>query len=248
MPRSHPTPHLLPTVGLDNLSLTLGDIRLFDGLSLALPEQQWTALLGVSGVGKSTILKLLAGLVKPDSGTVHCPGAVAYMAQQDLLLPWLNVLDNVTVGVRLRQGGAAARRQRDKAMAILEQVGMADRVGFEPAALSGGMRQRVALARTLMEDCPVVLMDEPFSALDAVTRHRLQRLTFDLLQGRTVVLVTHDPLEALRLGDEVRVLQGGDVVSITDPIKPEGVPPRRLEDSSVSSLYPRLLAVLEAGS
>lgn len=250
MPRSRPASnlHAVPAVGLEGVSLSLDGERLFDRLSVAFTEGRWTALLGVSGVGKTTILRLLAGLQQPDDGTVHCPGAVAYMAQQDLLLPWLNVLDNVTVGTRLRDGGRAARQCCDKALEILEKVGLVDRAGDKPATLSGGMRQRVALARTLMEDRPVVLMDEPFSALDAVTRHRLQRLTFDLLQDRTVILVTHDPLEALRLGHDIRVLQGGGTVTVTDPIRPDGNPPRRLEDEGVTALYPRLLSMLEAGS
>lgn len=247
MPRSAPDLHILPTLGLDRVTLTLGGQSLFRDLSIVFPEGRWTALLGVSGVGKSTILKLLAGLVTPDAGSVHSPGPVAYMAQQDLLLPWMSVLDNVTVGLRLRGGPAVARRQKERAKEILAQVGLSGREGDRPANLSGGMRQRVALARTLMEDCPVILMDEPFSALDAMTRHRLQRLTFDLLQGRTVILVTHDPLEALRLSHEVRVLQPGTQVCASDPIRPDGYPPRRLEDQNVVEVYPKLLAMLEEG-
>ena len=126
------------------------------------------------------------------------------MGQHDDLLPWLSVIGNVTLGARLRgatpgsrAGAGAARAGRSD-----EQK---DRL---PATLSGGQRQRAALARTLMEDRPVVLMDEPFSALDAITRARLQALAADLLAGRTVLLVTHDPLEALRLGHRIQVMAG----------------------------------------
>ena len=127
---------------------------------------------------------------------------MALMAQQDLLLPWLPVVDNVTPGLPPAWRGprrtAAPARARDAA-ARPRRPGARRRDSL-PATLSGGMRQRAALARTLMEDRPVVLMDEPFSALDAITRHRLQDLAAELLAGRTVLLVTHNPLEALRLG------------------------------------------------
>ncbi len=128
-------------------------------------------------------------------------GRIALMAQQDLLLPWLSVRDNVLLGHRLRGASRAElRRLREPAAALLARVGLERDADRLPGTLSGGMRQRAALARTLMEDRPIVLMDEPFSALDVVTRHRLQDLAAELLVGRTVLLVTHNPLEALRLG------------------------------------------------
>ena len=132
------------------------------------------------------------------------------MAQQDLLLPWLPVVDNVLLGYRLRgAAGPSCAACASAATQLLARVGL-ERPGAAPcpATLSGGMRQRAALARTLMEDRPIVLMDEPFSALDAITRHRLQDLAAELLAGRTVLLVTHNPLEALRLGHRLYVLGG----------------------------------------
>ena len=128
------------------------------------------------------------------------------MAQQDMLLPWLNVIENVTLGDRLR--GAVEPVRRGAAHELIDQVGLKNYAFALPAKLSGGMRQRVALARTLLEDRPVVLMDEPFSALDAVTRLQLQDLAAILLRDKTVLLVTHDPLEALRLGNHIYLMAG----------------------------------------
>ena len=161
-------------------------------------------MLGRSGVGKTSLLRWLAGLL-PGTRPI---GRIAYMAQQDLLLPWLSVLDNVLLGYRLREGAGALRIAEPRARKLLRDVGLGERLGDLPAALSGGMRQRAALARTLCEDRPIVLMDEPFAHLDAVTRLELQDLSARLLEGRTAVLVTHDPLEALRVGHQVRVLSG----------------------------------------
>ena len=128
------------------------------------------------------------------------------MAQQDMLLPWLNVIENVTLGDRLR--GIVDPVRRGTAHELIDQVGLKNYAFALPAKLSGGMRQRVALARTLLEDRPVVLMDEPFSALDAVTRLQLQDLAAILLKDKTVLLVTHDPLEALRLGNHIYLMAG----------------------------------------
>jgi len=127
------------------------------------------------------------------------------MSQDDGLLPWLSVVNNVQLGPRLRGEASAATRQR--AVKLLKQVNLSDWVNASTDQLSGGMRQRVALARTLLENKPIVLMDEPFSRLDAITRDELQLLATRLLQGKTVMLVTHDPLEALRLGHTIHVLQ-----------------------------------------
>ena len=175
-----------------------------ENLSLDFPGGRTTCLLGRSGVGKTSLLRHLAGLL-PGS---RAAGPVAYMAQRDLLLPWLSVLENVLLGYRLRRDEAARRAAEPRARSLLGEVGLGDRLYDLPQTLSGGMRQRAALARTLCEDRQIVLMDEPFGHLDAVTRLDLQDLAAHLLQGRTVVMVTHDPLEALRLGHEIRVLSG----------------------------------------
>ncbi len=127
------------------------------------------------------------------------------MSQKDLLLPWLSVLENVRLGARLR---GETSDTTPRALSLLKAAGLATRANDRPDTLSGGMRQRAALARTLMEDRPVVLMDEPFSAVDPLTRLGLQDLAARMLAGRTVIFVTHDPMEALRLGYRVLVLNG----------------------------------------
>jgi len=162
------------------------------------------------------------------------------MAQQDRLLPWLGVLDNVLLGYRLRGDEAARRAAEPHARALLTEVGLGDRLNALPRTLSGGMRQRVALARTLCENRPVILMDEPFAQLDAVTRLDLQDLAVRLLAGRTAVLVTHDPLEALRVGHEVRVLYGSPF-TVGPAIVPPGPMPRDPADPALLALQARLI-------
>jgi putative hydroxymethylpyrimidine transport system ATP-binding protein len=214
---------------------------LFDGLDIALERGIWTCLLGPSGVGKSSLLRVIAGLEKLEAGALSVPrnDRIAYMAQQDLLLPWLSAMENVALGARLR----GERTDDARARAMLERVGLGGDADALPATLSGGMRQRVALARTLMEDRQIVLMDEPFSALDAITRMRLQELAVGLLAGKTVLLVTHDPLEALRLGDRIVVMAGRPAI-VQPASAPDGVPPRAVADASIQRLYASLLAQL----
>ena len=200
----------------------------FEHLELALAAGETTCLLGPSGVGKTTVLRLLAGLQPlADGDSLQAgdgrtlTGRVAYLEQRGLLLPWLTVLDNVLLGARLRGEYRDAGRARE----LLRRVGLQDQADSMPATLSGGMRQRVALARTLMEDRPVILMDEPFSALDAVTRYQLQALTAGLFRSRTVLLVTHDPAEAVRLGHRILILKGRPA-RLTQSLCPAGAPPR----------------------
>ncbi|MFO1166111.1 MAG: ATP-binding cassette domain-containing protein [Paracoccus sp. (in: a-proteobacteria)] len=212
----------------------VGDQPLFAPVDLVLDSEGWTCLLGPSGVGKSTILRLIAGLETGArfQGRVECHQPVALMAQDPGLIPWLDVTDNVTLGARLRgelptsfmpkyPGGrrtdpikGSARRGAEppadpaaRADALIAAVGLADRAHHRPDNLSGGQRQRAALARTLFENRPLVLLDEPFSALDARTRAQMQDLSAHLLADRAVLLVTHDPAEAARLGDRILLLR-----------------------------------------
>lgn len=206
-------------VQLSNASLRYNDSEhaTLSGLSLSLNAGKWTVLLGRSGCGKTTVLRYLAGLLDDKvewqgtlatSDELPLTDRIAYMAQQDLLLPWLSVIDNVCLSHRFQNPVSDKALQTNQALELLAAVGLADQASTMPDQLSGGMRQRVALARTLMQDKPVVLMDEPFSALDAVTRHKLQSLACELLRDKTVVLITHDPQEAVRLADNLYVLQG----------------------------------------
>ncbi len=235
-------------VNLRGAHLAYDNAVLFDRLDLDLQGDCITCLLGPSGVGKSSLLRLLAGLAPDATATaLTCSdglplrGRVAYMAQQHLLLPWLSVLENVILGNRLRG------EQPDllKAARLLQQVGLAAAATARPAALSGGMSQRAALARTLFEDRPVVLMDEPFSAVDALTRLKLQALAAHLLARRTVLLVTHDPIEALRLGQHILIMSGCPASLRALPDLP-GDPPRDPADPAVQASYRTLLQNLEA--
>lgn len=209
---------------------------------------QWTVLLGASGVGKSTLLRVLAGLpvhwqfdgdITASDG-VALAARVVMMMQQDLLLPWSSVSDNVALGARLR----GERVDRDRVAELIDRVGLREHAGKRPGQLSGGQRQRVALARTLMEDRPVVLLDEPFSALDARTRSEMQDLAVELLHGRTVLLVTHDPAEAARLGQRIVLLKPGTAEDIPCP---GGVPPRPVDDEETLRVQGRLLRQLREG-
>jgi len=234
------------TVDLHVVRHSLGGRVLFEALDMSVAGGAVTCLLGPSGVGKSTLLRLLAGLAPPEPGDRFVcsdggplTGRVAYMDQRDLLLPWLDVLGNVTLGRRLR----GEPRAIDRARRLIGQVGLAGREHDPPSALSGGMRQRAALARTLMEDRPIVLMDEPFSMLDALNRYRLQAMAAELLGGRTVLLVTHDPSEALRLGHRIHVMTG-EPARLDQALSPPGPTPREPTDQSLVPFQRELMARL----
>lgn len=229
--------------------LAYGGQDLFRDFEAVLPAGKFACLLGPSGVGKSTLLRLVAGLGPADAvasavtqaGEEAAPYA-AFMGQRDLLLPWLTALDNVALGARLR--GEPLGPARERARALLADVGLDQAVDLKPPALSGGMRQRAAIARTLAEDKPVVLMDEPFSQLDAITRRGLQDLAARLLAGKTICMVTHDPAEALRLGDVIWTLSGMPVRLIEQP-SPAGAPPRPAS-AELAAAEARLLDALAA--
>lgn len=218
---------------------------LFGPLEIGLAAGRWTCLLGPSGVGKSTVLRLIAGLptgVDFDGNVTAGDGApldgrVAFMAQSDLLFPWLDVTGNLLLGARLRGETPDAGRAAD----LLAGVGLSGHAHKRPASLSGGERQRAALARTLMEDRPVVLLDEPFSSLDARTRADMQELAAGLLRGRTVLLVTHDPAEAARLGDAILVMAPDGIRSAAPPDAP---PVRAVDDAATLACQGRLFAML----
>ncbi|PMH37095.1 hydrogenase expression protein [Vibrio sp. 10N.286.49.B3] len=221
-------------------------------INMHFPAGQWTAILGKSGCGKTSLLRYLAGLLdeqvtwqgsltSSDNGSIR--DRIAYMAQQDLLMPWLNIIDNVCFSLNFKAGKGNTDHQ-ENALQLLDLVGLKDQALSFPHQLSGGMRQRVALARTLMQDQPIVLMDEPFSALDAVTRHRLQNLAAKVLVNKTVLLITHDPQEALRLSQQIYIMQGKPANAVALPVPSSSIP--RTIDAELADLQQKILTTLEA--
>jgi NitT/TauT family transport system ATP-binding protein len=192
------------------------DVQVLDGLNMDIYEGEFVSVIGPSGCGKSTIFNIIAGLLEPDEGSIlyegervaNLRGRVGYMMQKDLLFPWRTVLGNVLLG--LESKGITGPEARENAREYLNSYGLS---GFEnayPRTLSGGMRQRVALIRTLITDPDILLLDEPFSALDYQTRLHLEGVLIEAVETfhKTVVLVTHDIDEAVALSRRVVVLSG----------------------------------------
>lgn len=197
-------------------------------ISMTIPDGSFAVLVGASGSGKSTLLHCLAGLITPSSGIVtdnghdvvapHPSRGVAF--QRDVLFPWMSVADNIEFALAARRLPKSDRT--DQIHELLSLVGLGEEVARQrPTELSGGMRQRVSIARVLAGEPTVMLMDEPFAALDALTRLRMQDLLIDLWTrlNRTVVFVTHDIDEAIRLGDTISVLRDGQIIErIENPL------------------------------
>lgn len=234
-----------PTIYISNLRLDYKNKPVFSELNTSFTGGMFNILLGTSGVGKSSLLKMIAGLLPITQGEITSDHSealssqISYMAQQDLLMPWTTILQNVMIGSKLRK----EKKEKTRALHILKQVGLDGAANQFPFQLSGGMRQRAALARTLYENRPVILMDEPFSALDSVTRSKMQEYTADLLKGKTVILITHDPFEACRLGENIQVL-AGNPVQIYDIPPIEGTIPRHPEDLNLQQAQAHLLNLL----
>lgn len=222
-------------------------VRALDGVDLDVSHGEFAALLGPSGCGKSTLLRAVAGLVRPTSGEANAE-SVAYMPQRDLLLPWRRVLGNAVFGAGL--AGVPLVEAKRRAEALLPRFGLE---GFErawPAQLSGGMRQRLALLRTFLAPRDTLLLDEPFGALDAITRRQMQRWLQDVLdvEPRTVLLVTHDIEEALILADTVYVMSARPGRIVARLPVPLGRPRDAVMVTSpeFTALKARLLAILDA--
>ncbi|WP_427015441.1 ABC transporter ATP-binding protein [Pseudarthrobacter sp. P1] len=178
-----------------------------DDVNATIGQGEFVALLGASGCGKSTLLNIIAGLEPPSTGALEVPSeGAAFMFQDSALFPWISARGNVELALKLRGVGKAERRAR--AMELLELVHLGEAADKRPHELSGGMRQRVSLARALAQDRPLLLMDEPFAALDAITRDllhdELERIWKET--GRTIIFVTHNVREAVRLGQRVLLL------------------------------------------
>jgi NitT/TauT family transport system ATP-binding protein len=223
-----------------------GPVQALAGMSLHTRSHEIVAVVGPSGCGKTTLLELICRLQAPDAGTVQSPPA-ALMPQRDLLLPWLSAIDNAALALRAR--GVPREQARATASPWLERFGLTEFEHTRPAQLSGGMRQRVSFLRTLLAGKPVLALDEPFAALDAITRSEMQGWLAHVLatEPRTVVLVTHDVEEAVVLADRVVVMSprpGRAVAEIEVALER----PRRRTDPAVVALRERALEALGAAS
>jgi ABC-type nitrate/sulfonate/bicarbonate transport system ATPase subunit len=221
-----------------------GEVVALRGMDLRAEPGEIVAVVGASGCGKSTLLELICGLQAPDAGAVRADPAVL-MPQRDLLLPWASALDNAALALRVR--GVPAAKARVEAVPWFERFGLG---GFEqarPAELSGGMRQRVAFVRTLLAGKPVLALDEPFAALDALTRQEMQGWLARALaeEPRTVVLVTHDVEEAVVLADRVVVMSPRPGRAVAD-LEVRLSRPRHRTDAEVVALRERALEALGA--
>jgi ABC-type nitrate/sulfonate/bicarbonate transport system ATPase subunit len=249
-----------PALATHGLVHSFGDLRVLDRLELRVASREVLGVVGPSGCGKSTLLELIAGLREPSGGEIAVGGATgsgerlarcAYMPQRDLLLPWLSAIDNA--GLALRNRGARRDTARSATAPLFERFGLA---GFEearPSELSGGMRQRVAFLRTLMAGKPVLLLDEPFGGLDAITRGEMQEWLAGALAAapRTVVLVTHDVEEALYLSDRVAVLSARPargVAELSAPLPRDRPRIGAITSPEFAALRERALNALQAGA
>jgi ABC-type nitrate/sulfonate/bicarbonate transport system ATPase subunit len=214
---------IVSLLDIKNLSFRYGKRSVLRGVDLTLEAGQLVALLGPSGSGKTTLMRLIAGLMDPDQGSILLDGAptylgnpeIAYMVQEDLLLPWRDLLSNVTLPLQLRRGGRGGGHT--EALELLAQLGLAGWERRHPHELSGGMRQRAALARTLLSGGRLLLLDEPFGALDLIRREQLYDLLLAHAAGRGVLVVTHDVRDALRLAHRIVIFGAGRILGqVTD--------------------------------
>lgn len=224
-----------------------GTVRALDDFSLEVQPGEFLCLVGASGCGKTTLLNLVAGLDKPNAGTVHIGGRrAALMFQEGALFPWLTARGNIELALKLA-GCRSRGERRERADGLLHKVQLRDAADRRPHELSGGMRQRVSLARALAQEADVLLMDEPFGALDAMTRDllhdELERIW--LASGMTVLFVTHNVREAARLGDRIVLLASrpGRVIREYPVSSPR---PRRIESPAVGEIATEITAALRA--
>jgi NitT/TauT family transport system ATP-binding protein len=239
-------------LNVSSLSKRFGDLTIFENFDFILPENGFTILIGPSGCGKSTLFNVLTGAVSGDSGEIswcgnslsHLKEISAYMQQKDMLLPWFSLMDNALLPARI--AGADLTKAGEKAMALFHRLGLDGFETYLPDAISGGMRQRCALVRTLMFERALVLLDEPLSALDAITRRSLQSLLL-MLQvefGKSILMITHDIEEALRLADDVLVLSGRPM-RVLERFSLNGPKLRRLDDPELIEIKNHVLNLLQ---
>jgi ABC-type nitrate/sulfonate/bicarbonate transport system ATPase subunit len=241
----------MSVLNLQNVRVSLGGTAVLDDISMHVEEGEFVSILGPSGAGKSTIFRLLTGAVQQDSGTITCHGRplrqgrrdFAFMPQRDALMPWRRILDNLTLGLEVQ--GMARKEARARVLPLLEDFGLARFEQHYPAQLSGGMRQRAALLRTVVQARPVQLLDEPFGALDALTRLGMQAWFEDRWRAArwTTLLITHDVREAVALSDRIYVLSRRPARVIAEMAVPGPRP--RLGGSATADAHAREAQLLE---
>lgn len=228
----------MTSVKIEKVRRSYGDLLAIEDVSLTADAGEVVAVVGASGCGKSTLLDLICGLSEPDAGTVVADHAVL-MPQRDLLLPWMTALENAALPLTLRKESDAPAR------AMLEEFGLGDFGDAHTWELSGGMRQRIAFARTLLSGAPVLCLDEPFGALDAITRADLHSWLAQVLASdpRTVIFVTHDVEEAVLLADRVVVLSQRPA-TVTQTFDIAGKRPRKPTSATVTSNRAKVMEAL----
>ena len=254
-PDAAPTAPPEPVIAIKDLTVRFGDVAVIDRLSVTVRRGEFVSLLGPSGCGKSTLLKAVAGLVAPSGGelALRDPSLrTGFMFQKPLLLPWRTTLDNVLLPAELQLGGSVAdSTDRQRALRMLELVRLGDFAGAYPHQLSGGMQQRAALARALMRDPDVLLLDEPFGALDELTRDVLNEELLRIWQSRetrlkTVLMVTHSIPEAVTMSDRVIVLTSRPA-RLVDDVAVACARPRAPEDPETAAIIRRIRKMVRAG-
>jgi len=237
---------------VSRLCKRFGDLAIFENFNLMLPRNGFTVLIGPSGCGKSTLFDVLTGVVAGDGGEISWRGRTvshlrkisAYMQQKDLLLPWFSLMDNALLPARV--AGVDLVKSGTKATALFKRLGLEGFESYLPREISGGMKQRCALVRTLMFERDLVLLDEPLSALDAITRRSLQSLLL-MLQvefEKSILMITHDIEEALRLADEILVLSGRPM-RVLERFSLDGPKLRRLDDPQLIKIKEYVLNLLQ---